>query len=127
MASKTLTKFGIALRKHRIERGETLYEMATDVGVSPSYLSGVETGRKRASEELVDKLVEHLSLDMVDSVQLRRDAAETGPELRISLKNRDNEARAVAAMFARRFATADVSDLKKLLEELEEKREEREG
>ena len=115
MVSKTLTNFGIALRKHRVESGETLYDMAKAVGVSPSYLSGVETGRKKASEDLVDKLIDHLNLDMVDGVNLKRYAFETGPELRISLKGKGNDARAVAAMFARRFTTDDVSDLKVFL------------
>lgn len=116
MAKKALTSFVIELRKHRIERSETLYEMAEAVGISPSFLSAVETGRKRAPKELVEKVIEHLRVDMVDALKLRQMALETGPEIRIPLKGRGSEARQVAAMFARRFDDDDLSALREALE-----------
>ncbi|MDH3611965.1 MAG: helix-turn-helix transcriptional regulator [Gammaproteobacteria bacterium] len=118
MTSEKLTKFGIKVRKYRVELGETLYQMAKTLGVSPSYLSGVETGRKRASEELVEQLIKHLELDMVNALELKKAAAETGPELRIPLKGKGNEARYVAAMFARRFSSGEFSELKEALESI---------
>jgi transcriptional regulator with XRE-family HTH domain len=118
MKSEKLTNFGIEVRKYRVELGETLYEMAKTLGVSPSYLSGVETGRKRASEDLVEGLIKHLKLDMINAVQLKKAAAETGPELRIPLKGKGNEARYVAAMFARKFSSGEFSDLKEALESI---------
>ena len=116
MTSKKLTNFGVKVRQYRVERDETLYEMAKAVGVSPSYLSGVETGRKRASEELVSRLVNHLDVDMIAKAQLEEAAAQTGPELRIPLKGKGNEARYVAAMFARKFSSGEFSELKEALE-----------
>lgn len=119
MAKKALTSFGVELRKHRIDRGETLYEMAEAIGVSPSFLSAVETGRKRAPDELVEKTIKHLKVDMVDALRLRETALETGPEMRIPLKGRGSEARKVAAMFARRFDDKDLTALREALEKLE--------
>ncbi len=118
MKSEKLTNFGIEVRKYRVELGETLYDMATTLGVSSSYLSGVETGRKKASEDLVEGLIKHLNLDMINAVQLKKAAAETGPELRIPLKGKGNEARYVAAMFARKFSSGEFSDLKEALESI---------
>lgn len=119
MAKKALTSFGVELRKHRVDRGETLYEMAEAIGISPSFLSAVETGRKKAPDELVENVIGHLKLDMVDALRLREAAMETGPEIRIPLKGRGSEARKVAAMFARRFDDRDLSALKEALEKLE--------
>ena len=46
MAKKVLTSFGVELRKHRIERSETLYEMAEAVGISPSFLETNGAGNR---------------------------------------------------------------------------------
>ena len=71
MAKQTPTGFGVLLRKHRLDRGETLYAMAKAVGVSSSFLSAVETGQKAAPDELVNKLIAHLNLDWVDAADIR--------------------------------------------------------
>ncbi len=100
---RRVTQFGVELRKKRVERGETLGEMAEALGVSPSFLSGVETGRKRATDELVERIVARLDLNSSEISKLRRTAQETGPVLRITLTGKGNKAREVAAMFARCF------------------------
>lgn len=119
MAKPTLTGFGVLLRKHRLDRGETLYDMAQAIGVSSSFLSAVETGQKRAPDDLVDRLVQHLNLDMLDQLELREAAQQTGPELRISLRGKSKDAREVAAMFARRFESCDMDALRAALEKLD--------
>lgn len=121
--AKTLTEFGVLLRKHRLDRRETLYEMAKAVGVSSSFLSAVETGQKRAPDDLVTELERHLQLDLVDQVELREAAKQTGPELRIPLRGKSKDAREVAAMFARRFESGDMEALRKALEQLDLKKE----
>lgn len=122
MAKQVLTSFGVLLRKHRLDRGETLFEMASAIGVSSSFLSAVETGQKRAPDELVMKLVAHLRLDMFDAQELREAALETGPELRIPLRGKGKDAREVAAMFARRFENGDMEALKAALAALDIKK-----
>ena len=116
---RTLTRFGVALRKKRIERGETLVEMARDLEISPSFLSGIETGRKRVPAKLVERIIRLLDLDLLEANDLRTAAEETGPEIRISLVNRDNEARQVAAMFARHFDSGRIKNLRGALEQIE--------
>lgn len=41
-----LTEFGKAVRKARIDAGETLLSMAETIGASPAFLSGMETVKK---------------------------------------------------------------------------------
>ena len=121
MAKQALTGFGVQLRKHRLDRNLTLYDMAVAVGVSSSFLSAVETGQKRAPDDLVGKLVAYLNLDLVDRLNLTEAAKETGPELRIPLRGKGRDAREVAAMFARKFESGDIAALKAALVGLEKK------
>lgn len=51
-----LTEFGKAVRKARIDANETLLSMATAIGTSPAFLSGMETGSKKISTEWVEKI-----------------------------------------------------------------------
>lgn len=53
-----LTDFGKAVRKARLDANETLATMATSLDVSPAFLSAMETGRKKISEEWVNKINE---------------------------------------------------------------------
>ncbi|MDH2927335.1 helix-turn-helix domain-containing protein [Lonepinella koalarum] len=52
-----LTEFGKAVRKARIDANETLLSMAKKIGTSPAFLSGMETGRKKISNEWIEKVV----------------------------------------------------------------------
>lgn len=51
-----LTDFGKAIRKARIDTGETLGSMADAIGVTPSFMSSVETGRKKVPDGLVNQI-----------------------------------------------------------------------
>lgn len=51
-----LTDFGKAIRKARIDADETLRSMASELGTSPSFLSGLETGTKNISREWLNKI-----------------------------------------------------------------------
>lgn len=51
-----LTDFGKAVRKARLDAGETLSTMAERLNVSPAFLSAMETGRKKISEEWIEKI-----------------------------------------------------------------------
>lgn len=51
-----LTEFGKAVRKARIDLNETLVTMASAIGTSVSFLSGMETGRKKITSEWVEKI-----------------------------------------------------------------------
>lgn len=53
-----LTEFGKAIRKARIDANETLLSMATAIGTSPAFLSGMETGRKKIPTEWVNIITE---------------------------------------------------------------------
>lgn len=52
-----MTKFGIFIRKFRLDRGIRLRDMAKDLDISPAYLSGMETGHKDIPQSLADQII----------------------------------------------------------------------
>jgi transcriptional regulator with XRE-family HTH domain len=55
---------GLLVRDWRVRRHRSQMDLALDVGVSPRHLSFVETGRSRASPELLLALAEHLEVPL---------------------------------------------------------------
>ncbi|WP_304681503.1 helix-turn-helix domain-containing protein [uncultured Clostridium sp.] len=54
-------KFGEYIKDKRLEKGISLRELASRVGISPSYMSDIEKGRRNApNKEKVDKIAEVL-------------------------------------------------------------------
>lgn len=51
-----ITEFGKAIRKARIDIEETMVSMASNLGVSVAFLSSLENGRKKISDEWVEKI-----------------------------------------------------------------------
>jgi transcriptional regulator with XRE-family HTH domain len=65
---------GEALRRRRQAQGRTLREVAAAAGVSLTYLSEVERGRKEASSEVLEAICSALDLILAD---LLYEVAET--------------------------------------------------
>ena len=66
-----LTEFGKAVRKARIDAGETLLSMAETIGASPAFLSGMETGRKKVPTEWVEKIANYFKDKNVQTEDLQ--------------------------------------------------------
>jgi len=112
----TLTAFGRAVRKLRIDKGETLKQMADTLKISPTFISAIETGRKPAPEDVLTKIAKHFKLDEGQVDELRRTAESSRKEVRISLNNAGSQAREVVSAFARRFDELDANEIKRLKE-----------
>jgi transcriptional regulator with XRE-family HTH domain len=57
---------GGALRRRRLDQGRTLREVAEAAGVSLTYLSEVERGRKEASSEVLEAVCAALHLALAE-------------------------------------------------------------
>lgn len=97
-----ITKLGKELRKLRIDRGLRLYDMAESIGISTAMLSAVETGRKAAPDDLVNRLAKKYKEVASRQADLERLADMTKKEVRMALDSREN-ATELAVAFARRF------------------------
>ena len=60
----TTTDFGKVVRMARIQAGVKLSEMADRLQVTPAFLSGMETGRKRISDEWLTKIASYVRNDL---------------------------------------------------------------
>lgn len=113
MAVTTLGKF---LRKLRIDQDERLYDMARRLDVSSAFLSGVENGHKKASNDLVDKIVSTYNLTLQQQEELQYARSESAKQ--IDLSQFSPEKREATLMFARKFddlTQAQVEQIKDIL------------
>lgn len=100
---KMLTEFGKEVRKLRIEITMTLREMAVELGVTPAYLSGVETGRKHIGDPLVRSVIKIFADRGVNAQHLMDAAARSRKEIRIRLQGARADQVELAVALARRF------------------------
>jgi len=81
------TVVGEVLRRHRLEQGRTLAEVAKAACVSVPYLSEVERGLKEPSSEVLAAVCDSLRIDLPDLLaEVRRDLTydRTAPILRLA-------------------------------------------
>lgn len=107
-----LTDFGKAVRKARLDANETLATMAESLGVSPAFLSAMETGRKKISEEWVGKIITYFKDREIHLEKLGVYADLSNKS--ISILNCDPDTQMLIAGFAR--SDLDVETLSKLHE-----------
>jgi transcriptional regulator with XRE-family HTH domain len=56
----TITEFGKVVRTARIQAGINLSEMAEALEVTPAFLSGMETGRKKISDDWLNRIASYI-------------------------------------------------------------------
>lgn len=109
-----LTEFGKVVRKARLEANVTLLDMATTLGVSSAFLSGLETGRKKVPEEWTQKIKAFFKKHGV-SVEGIQEAADVSNKS-VSLEGLSPTHQMLVAGFARAsFDETQIVNLKALL------------
>ena len=118
-----LTEFGKAVRKLRIDLSLTLRDMAEELGVSPAYLSGVETGRKNVGENLVKGVIQFFARKGVDAEHLIEAAQRSRKEVRLRMSKAREDQQDLAVALARRFEGEGLSrdEVKEIMTTLNEK------
>jgi transcriptional regulator with XRE-family HTH domain len=122
-----LTPFGKAIRKMRIDLAITLKEMAERLGVTPAYLSAVETGKKRVTDDLLDKIEEHYSLSAIEARDLRRQADQSASVIKLKMNGTDNGIREMATVFSRRFSDLEEKEVQEIMNILNKKKSQGDG
>ena len=70
MERRKATEFGKELRKIRVERDETLFDMARRLGISPSHLSLIERGGRRVPTDMAARVRKEYGLSGEESARL---------------------------------------------------------
>lgn len=100
-----MTPFGERLRALRAERGLTLKEMAGELGVSPTYLSALEHGRRgRPNWGFVQRVIQYFNVIWDDAEDLQRLADVSHPRVVIDTAGLSPQATLLANRLARDIA-----------------------
>jgi transcriptional regulator with XRE-family HTH domain len=111
-----MTPFGERLRQLREEKGESLSNLASAVGVSAAYLSALEHGRRgRPGFHLVQKIIGHLGVIWDDAEELVELARLSHPKITVDTGGLDPRATEIANRLARDVASLDEKTLDQLL------------
>lgn len=115
-----LTEFGKAVRKARIDVGTTMADMADYLGVKPSFLSQIESGRKSIPESFVEK-IENYFMQHGLSIKLGQ-LADVANE-KVSLTNVAPEMRFLVSGFARKNLTEEqIAQIRAIMDQMDNKK-----
>ena len=114
------SKFGIEMRKIRANTGESLRTMAERIGVSATFLSAMEVGRKAISMDYAKKIKEIYNLSEEDYAKIYDSIVETNQHVDIEISKMNEAQKEVSMVFARRIENADPELIEKLRKVLEE-------
>jgi len=111
-----MTPFGKRLRELREDKGESLTSLASAVGVSASYLSALEHGRRgRPGFHLVQKIIGHLGVIWDEAEELVDLARLSHPKVTVDTGGLDPRATEIANRLARDIGMLDKKTLDQLL------------
>jgi len=99
-----LTNLGRVLRKMRIDHGEILKDMADRFGITASYLSAVENGKRPIPEVWEKIILESYPLDERQKDELRRAVIESIDSITLDVSESGFANKEVAFAFARKVA-----------------------
>lgn len=111
-----INELGRALRKLRIDNDELLKDMAVRLGYSASFLSAIETGRKRPPEGFLFKVSSAYQLDNTAQLELSAAAQRSVREVKLRLSADATPLQREAAFaLARRFTDLEDHDATQIL------------
>ncbi|HZK09794.1 MAG TPA: helix-turn-helix domain-containing protein [Clostridia bacterium] len=117
-----LTKFGLLLRHLRLSKNQVLKDMADKIGVSSSYLSSVENGKRKVPRDWADKIKSQYDLDKTQYLELLNAVDLTNKEIIISLDCKSQEQKEVILSFARKVDDMDENFIKAFKELLKKQK-----
>jgi transcriptional regulator with XRE-family HTH domain len=109
-----ITSLGKELRKLRLDLGITLFDMAQRIAMSSGMLSSIETGRKPAPADFIDRLAEEFEEVARNRGRLEILALQTRNEVKVRLDNRPH-ASELAVAFARKFNTLSDQEIAEMM------------
>lgn len=103
-------KLGFFLREIRNENNDNLVEMAKKLNVTPSFISSVESGRRKLPESMAEQIEETYHLDHTQSEKLETLVMESSPILKIDMKDLSEKQRELAVAFVK--SVGNISETK---------------
>lgn len=110
------TELGRFLRKLRIDNDEILRDMAEKIGVTSSYLSAIECGKRNIPSDFIEKISSLYSLDANQKSEFEAARDLTIKDISINLTDASCQKRDLALQFARTFDDMDEQTTQALLD-----------
>jgi transcriptional regulator with XRE-family HTH domain len=116
------TAFGHRLRELRLEKKITLTAMAKILGVTASYLSQIETGKKSSvSPVMLDQICAILGLIWDDAEEIKRLARQSKSRVKIDTTTLGPEATRAANLISEVLSKVDEDEAKLMANWLEDR------
>lgn len=113
------TPFGRVLAEIRFKEDERMVDMAKSIGVSTSFLSALELGRKQVSKDLIGKLFSAYDIDESKKDEIRELAAMSGTSIRLNLEGASDQKREFVSNLSKKLAELDDDVIAQLQEVLQ--------
>ena len=111
-----MTPFGAKVRALRQARGETLKAMASDLDVSPAYLSALEHGKRGVPTwYMVQRIIAHFNVIWDDAEELQRLAEMSDPRITIDTSGLDPTATELANLLGAKIRGLSRKSLEDLI------------
>lgn len=110
------TKFGEQFRILRIKHHEVLSDAAKFLGVTSSFISAVETGKKNVPDKWLDQICEHYFLNEKQRSELAQAIEDSKTMVRIDMITASPVQRSVALQFQRSFDGLDEETANQIME-----------
>lgn len=115
-----MTPFGARLRQLREDRGLRLKDMADELGVSATYLSALEHGRRsKPNWSFVQRVIHYFNIIWDEADELQRLADLSNPKITVETAGLSPKATELANRLARDINTLTETDLDALLATLD--------
>ena len=118
-----MTPFGARLRQLREDRGLRLKDMADELGVSATYLSALEHGRRsKPNWSFIQRVIHYFNIIWDEADELQRLADLSNPKITVETAGLSPKATEIANRLARDIGTLNEADLDALLATLDRAR-----
>ena len=117
-AKHMASKFGKELRKIRVDYEDSINDMAKKLGISMSYLSAIEAGKRNIPSDMVSKIISSYKLSKERSEILKQSEVESAKQINIDLSTVSVEQRKLVFALSRKINDISDEECFKILEKL---------
>lgn len=114
MGNKGVTSLGKKLRKIRIENDEVTYDMAEKIGISVSYLSAIENGKRKIPKNFIEILFEVYNLKEEEKKEILEMVASYSGEMKLRLEGMNASQKELSLLYARKISNLSEEQIKKI-------------
>lgn len=114
MKIKNVTSLGKRLRKIRIDNDEITLNMAEKLGISISYLSAIEHGKRNIPNDFIQKLFDKYQLSEEMKTLIQKDVVDYSGEMKLIMSQMNEQQQELSLLYARKINELNDEQIKKM-------------